>query len=43
VALTGSEVKEKGYYKMLIGTELSSLFKGNVTEGISLRYISGNH
>jgi Na+-transporting NADH:ubiquinone oxidoreductase subunit A len=42
VALTGSEVKEKGYYKMLIGTELSSLFKGNVTEGISLRYISGN-
>lgn len=42
VALTGSEVKEKGYYKMLIGTELSSLFKENVTEGISLRYISGN-
>ncbi len=42
VALTGSELKEKGYYKMLIGTELSSLFKGNVTEGISLRYISGN-
>ena len=27
---------------MLIGTELSSIFEGNVTEGISLRYISGN-
>ncbi|NLJ01641.1 MAG: Na(+)-translocating NADH-quinone reductase subunit A [Bacteroidales bacterium] len=42
VALTGSEIKEKGYYNMLIGTELSSIFEGNVTEGISLRYISGN-
>lgn len=42
VALTGSEVKNTGYYRMLIGTELKSLFKGNVTEGISLRYISGN-
>ena len=42
VALTGSEVKDKGFYKMLIGTELSSIFENNVTEGISLRYISGN-
>ena len=42
VALTGSEVKEKGYYKMLIGTELNSLFKNNVTENTPLRYISGN-
>lgn len=42
VALTGSEVKETGYYSMLIGTELSSVFRNNVTEGISLRYISGN-
>ncbi|OPZ27897.1 MAG: Na(+)-translocating NADH-quinone reductase subunit A [Bacteroidetes bacterium ADurb.BinA174] len=42
VALTGSEVKEKGFYKMLIGTELASIFRNNVTEGISLRYISGN-
>jgi Na+-transporting NADH:ubiquinone oxidoreductase subunit A len=41
-ALTGSEVKEAGYYKMLIGTELTSIFENNVTEGISLRYISGN-
>jgi Na+-transporting NADH:ubiquinone oxidoreductase subunit A len=42
VTLCGSEVKQTGYYKMLIGTELSSIFNGNVTEGISLRYISGN-
>ena len=42
IALTGSEVKEKGFYKMLIGTELSSIFENNVTEGISLRFISGN-
>ncbi|MEA4918258.1 Na(+)-translocating NADH-quinone reductase subunit A [Proteiniphilum sp.] len=42
VALTGSEVKQTGYYRMLVGTQLNSIFKGNVTEGISLRYISGN-
>ena len=42
VELCGSEVKQTGYYKMLIGTELKSIFKDNVTEGISLRYISGN-
>ena len=42
VALTGSEVKQTGYYKMIIGTELSSIFDSNVTDGISLRYISGN-
>ena len=42
VALCGSEVKQTGFFKMLIGTELNSIFKGNVTEGISLRYISGN-
>jgi len=42
IALTGSEVKQKGYYRMVIGTELNSLFNNNVTEGISLRYISGN-
>lgn len=42
IALTGSEVKQTGFYKMIIGTELSSIFNNNVTEGISLRYISGN-
>jgi NADH:ubiquinone oxidoreductase, Na(+)-translocating, A subunit len=42
VALCGSEVKQTGYYNLLIGTQLTSLFENNVTEGISLRYISGN-
>ena len=42
VALTGSEVKQTGYWKMVIGTQLKQLFQNNVTEGISLRYISGN-
>ncbi|MDR1516908.1 MAG: Na(+)-translocating NADH-quinone reductase subunit A [Dysgonamonadaceae bacterium] len=42
VALSGSEVKQTGYYKMPIGTQLSSLFDGNVSEGLPLRYISGN-
>lgn len=42
VALTGSEVKQTGFYKMLIGTVLTSIFENNVTEGIPLRYISGN-
>lgn len=42
VALTGSEVKQTGYYKMLVGTELAQVFTNNVTEGVSLRYISGN-
>lgn len=42
VALCGSEVKQAGYYRMVPGTELKSIFANNVTEGISLRYISGN-
>ncbi|MDO5665389.1 MAG: Na(+)-translocating NADH-quinone reductase subunit A [Bacteroidia bacterium] len=42
IALAGSEVKQTGYYKMLIGTELSKLFVNNVIEKGNLRYISGN-
>lgn len=42
VALTGSEIKQTGYYKILCGSQLNTIFRGNVTEGISLRYISGN-
>lgn len=42
IALTGSEVKQSGYYQMMIGTALKPLFSNNVTDGISLRYISGN-
>jgi Na+-transporting NADH:ubiquinone oxidoreductase subunit A len=41
VALTGSEVINPQYYKMLSGASVTSLVKGNVKEG-SLRYISGN-
>lgn len=42
VALTGSEVKETGYYSMLIGTQLTSIFQNNVNTATQLRYISGN-
>jgi Na+-transporting NADH:ubiquinone oxidoreductase subunit A len=44
VALTGSEVKksERAYYPMLPGASIEKLVKGNVTERIDLRYISGN-
>jgi Na+-transporting NADH:ubiquinone oxidoreductase subunit A len=42
VALTGSEVKQTGYYNMLVGTELGKLFADNVNGKGNLRYISGN-
>lgn len=43
VALTGSEVEKRGYYKMLIGTPLKSIFeKIPHPEGSRLRYISGD-
>ena len=44
IALTGSEVNTQAiaYYPMLPGTSIESLVKGNVTEHIPLRYISGN-
>lgn len=43
VALTGSEVEKRGYYKMLIGTSLSSVFKSVPKPADSrLRYISGD-
>ncbi len=41
VALTGSEVKKTGYYKMIRGASIAPLVEGNVKEG-HLRYISGN-
>ena len=43
VALTGSEVEKKGYYKMLIGTLLNDVFK-SVPKPVDsrLRYISGD-
>ncbi|SCM59584.1 Na(+)-translocating NADH-quinone reductase subunit A [Petrimonas mucosa] len=42
VALTGSEVKETGYYEMVIGTQLGELFAKTVEGKGNLRYISGN-
>ncbi|MDR0789324.1 MAG: Na(+)-translocating NADH-quinone reductase subunit A [Bacteroidales bacterium] len=42
VALTGSEVKSTGYYKIKRGACLKPLFENNVTSGCNLRYISGN-
>jgi Na+-transporting NADH:ubiquinone oxidoreductase subunit A len=43
-ALTGSEVNEseRAYYPMLPGASIENLVKGNVTQHIDLRYISGN-
>lgn len=42
VAITGSEVYQPGYYKMILGSELTGAFVGNVAKEIPLRYISGN-
>ena len=42
VAFTGSEVVKPCYVKMLLGAKLDKVFKGHVTTGKNLRYISGN-
>ena len=42
VALTGSEVLKPAYCKLKVGALLTGVFKGNVTSGKDLRYISGN-
>lgn len=44
VALTGSEVMEdyRAYYPMLSGTSIKKMVSGVVSQGIDLRYISGN-
>ncbi len=41
VALTGSEVKNPKYFKVLNGASIKNLVKNNVNDG-ELRYISGN-
>ncbi len=41
IALTGSEVNDPQYYKMLAGSSIEGIVKNNVKEG-NLRYISGN-
>lgn len=42
IALTGSEVIKKGYYKVFLGSSIKPLVQSNVTKGKDLRYISGN-
>ena len=43
VALTGSEVKDPAYCKLMVGALLTDVFKANVNStGKDLRYISGN-
>jgi Na+-transporting NADH:ubiquinone oxidoreductase subunit A len=42
VALTGSEVKEPAYCKLILGAQLTNVFEDNVTNDKTLRYISGN-
>lgn len=41
IALTGSEVKNPKYYKLLNGASIKNIIEKNVNEG-ELRYISGN-
>ncbi|MCG8410718.1 MAG: Na(+)-translocating NADH-quinone reductase subunit A [Bacteroidales bacterium] len=41
IAVSGSEVKNPIYYKIINGTSIKNLIENNVTEG-ELRYISGN-
>jgi Na+-transporting NADH:ubiquinone oxidoreductase subunit A len=42
VALTGSEVLNPSYCRLKLGAQLTDVFKGRVSEGKDLRYISGN-
>ncbi len=42
IALTGSEVKQTGYYKMYPGASIKELVSGNVSKEKTLRYISGD-
>ena len=42
VALTGSEVTKPAYLKLKVGAKLDNVFKGNVSTGKTLRFISGN-
>ncbi len=41
IALTGSEVKTPGYYKIISGTSIEPLIKDNIVPG-DVRFISGN-
>ncbi len=41
IALTGSEIKNPGYYKVISGTSIEPLIEGNLVDG-DQRFISGN-
>ncbi|WP_018108273.1 Na(+)-translocating NADH-quinone reductase subunit A [Bacteroides propionicifaciens] len=42
VAFVGSEVDKPSYCKLILGAQLTKLFKGRVTKDKNLRYISGS-
>ncbi len=42
VALTGPEATTPAYYPSIVGASIQPIVAGNVSKGISLRYISGN-
>ncbi len=42
IAVTGSEVSRPAHCKIKVGAQLTNIFKGNVSSGKELRYISGN-
>lgn len=42
VAYTGSEAVKRGYYNIVIGSEITSLFDDNVVKGSVVRCISGD-
>ncbi|HBS85860.1 MAG: NADH:ubiquinone reductase (Na(+)-transporting) subunit A [Bacteroidetes bacterium GWF2_38_335] len=41
VALTGSEVKQTGYYKTIVGASIAPIVENNIVAG-NVRFISGN-
>jgi Na+-transporting NADH:ubiquinone oxidoreductase subunit A len=42
IASTGSEVTTPAYYPSIVGAPITPIVKANVSQGVSLRYISGN-
>jgi Na+-transporting NADH:ubiquinone oxidoreductase subunit A len=42
VALVGENVVAPKYYKVVMGSPVSSLVKANISQGVSVRYIAGN-
>ena len=42
IAITGSQVTERGYADVIMGAEIKSILQGRVNDNCHLRYISGN-